>query len=375
MAVRVGVTIVGQGPGMAPANLDAQLWSSGIAQNIVFLMMALQRLPEVDTAMLVACPGGAADNSWTARFGFPCIDQDACAGNLDLLVELGARAHPEPMAAFRKAGGKLVSYVAGNVMVMNAEAVACHVPHGEIMSAAPFDAVWITPQHWRMVRAYAALTRSPRVFQAPHLWSPRLLIDSAAAAGARLFWRPPAANAPTRVGVFDPNVNVVKTFHIPLLVCEEAFRRRPDQIERVLLFSAEHLKGMAHVEEFCAATDLGRAGRVTLEGRFPLAQMLGVHIDVVVTHQWENALNYLYWDVLYAGYPLIHNAAPIADIGYAYQDFDPQDGARALSEAIETHAARAPRERGQVLEALWKLHVDNPQVQRQLADLIAAAMD
>jgi hypothetical protein len=373
MAVRIGITIVGHDPA-APADVDAALWSSGIAQNIVFLAMLLERLPEVDFVALVACPGGAAQHPFPARFGLPCLDQSDCAGQIDLLIELGARAHPEPLAAMRAAGGKLVSYVAGNVMAMNFEAVACHVPHGEIMSSAPFDAVWITPQHWRMVRSYTALTRSPNVFQAPHIWAPRLLIDSAARARARLFWRPPPAGQARRIGVFDPNVNVLKTFHLPLLACEEAYRRRPDAIDRVLLFSAAHLKGMAHVEDFCAATDLGRAGRVFLEARFPLAEMLGAHIDVVVTHQWENALNYLYWDVLYAGYPLVHNVEAIADIGYYYHDFDPQDGARALLRAIDTHADQAAPARADVLAALWRFHIDNPEVQRQMSALIEAAL-
>lgn len=373
MAVRVGVTIVGPTPG-APLDVDGLLWSSGIAQNIVFLAMALQRLPEIELVALVACPGGAADHPFATRFGLPCLDQADCAGNLDLVIELGARAHPEAMAAFRAAGGKLVSYVAGNVMAMNFEAVACHVPHGEIMSAAPFDAVWITPQHWRMVRSYAALTRSPQVLQAPHIWSPRLLIDSAARAKARLFWRPRPPGSRARIGVFDPNVNVLKTFHLPLLVCEEAHRRRSEALDRVLLFSAAHLKGLTHVEEFCAATDLARAGRVFLEGRFALAEMLGSHVDLVVTHQWENALNYLYWDVLYAGFPLVHNAAPLAEIGYHYRDFDPQDGARALCDALDHHGARRAAQRPIELEALWQVHIDNPKVQRQMSDLIAAVM-
>jgi hypothetical protein len=373
MGLRVGITIVGREPGAAPANVDAALWSSGIAQNIVFLAMLLQRLPEIDLVVLVACPGGAEDHPFAARFGLPCLNQDQCADHLDLLIELGARAHPEPLAALRTAGGKLVSYVAGNVMAMNFEAVACQVSHGEIMSAAPFDAVWITPQHWDMVRSYAALTRSQNVSVTPHLWTPRLLIDSAARSRSRLFWRPPPRGEPLRLGVFDPNMNVLKTFHLPLLVCEEAYRRRPDAIGRVLLFSADHLKGHRHVEEFCAATDLGRAGRIFLESRFPLAEVLGPHVDIVVTHQWQNNLNYLYWDALYAGYPLIHNTTHAA-VGYPYRDFDPQDGARAVCDAIEHHAARRQSARSDELEVLWQFHIDNPAVQNQMSAQIAAVM-
>jgi hypothetical protein len=51
--------------------------------------------------------------------------------------------------------------------------------------------------------------------------------------------------------------------------------------------------------------------------------MLGREVDAVITHQWENDLNYLYWDVLSLGYPLVHNSSRIKDAGYYYPDFDP----------------------------------------------------
>lgn len=373
MGARIGITIIGQSAD-AIIEPDFTLWSSGLTQNIVFLAMLLRRLPGVDSVAFVACPAGAARHPLAQRFGFPCLEEADCAGNLDILIEFGARGGRETMGAFRASGGKLVSYVAGNVMAMNFEQLACFVPHGELMSEVPFDAVWITPQHWRMNRSYAALTRSPHVALAPHIWAPDILIQSAARLGVDLFWKDKSAGRGARIGVFDPNINVVKTFHLPLLVCEEAARLRPDAIDRVLLFSAAHLKGMAHVEEMIAATDLGRAGRVFAEQRMALPEVLGTHLDIVVTHQWENNLNYLYWDTLYAGYPLVHNAAPIADVGYFYPDFDPQAGGRALLKALEGHAAARASARAGELRAVWRYHVDNPDNQMAYTALIADVM-
>jgi hypothetical protein len=369
VGLRVGVTAAG-----TLLDVDAALWSSGVVQNVVFLAMLLQRLPQVETCAIVACPEGAGPHTLAARFGLAAIDQAEAVERLDLIVELGARAAAEPMRRFRDRGGKLVSYVAGNVMAMNFEAVACDLPHGEIMTDSGFDAVWITAQHWRMCHSYAALTRSPAVERAPHIWSPAILRQSAAQLGRPLFRPHEPMRTPARIGVFDPNVNVLKTFHLPLLVCEEAYRQAPQMIDRALLFSAERLKGVTHFEEFCAATDLSRDGRVFAEARHPLAAMLGEHIDAVVTHQWENGLNYLYWDVLYTGHPLVHNAPELAELGYYYRDFDPQDGGRALVRALEGHADRALAERPRVMEALWARHIDNPTVQARHAELIAAAM-
>ena len=369
MGLRVGVTAAG-----SLADVDAALWSSGVVQNAVFLALLLQRLPEVTACDLVVCPDGAAGHALAARFGLGALDEADAIQGLDLIVELGARGATETMRRFRERGGKLVSYVAGNVMAMNFEALACGLPHGEMMSESGFDAVWITPQHWRMCASYAAVTRTPNVEPAPHIWSPVILRQSAARLGRPLFRPHDAPAGPARIGVFDPNVNVLKTFHLPLLVCEEAYRRSPDAIDRVLMFSAEQLKGVPHFEEFCAATELSRAGRLFAEARHPLAAMLGAHIDAVVSHQWENGLNYLYWDVLYAGYPLVHNAPELAGVGYSYRDFDPKDGGRALVEALAEHPRRAAAERPQVMEALWARHIDNPTVRARHAELIARVM-
>ena len=47
-------------------------------------------------------------------------------------------------------------------MIMNFESMANAVPYGDFINEVPFDAVWLTPQHWHTNHAYAAITRAPR---------------------------------------------------------------------------------------------------------------------------------------------------------------------------------------------------------------------
>lgn len=365
MGLRVGVTLF-----LPEAGLEHGLWSSGVNQNAVFLCHLLQRLPAVSEAYAV-CDLTAGAGELQARFGVPALPMTEALERLDVIVELGARGDGADADRFRARGGRLVSYVAGNAMAMNFEAVASGLPYGEIVGPPRYDAVWITPQHWRMNHSYCAMTRSDVVRLAPHIWSPALLLQSAAAAGVSPFWRRDGGGA-ARVGVFEPNVNVLKTFHLPLLATDAGYRRRPELIDRVLVFNADHLASSAHVTEFCAATALGAAGRIFVEPRFPLAHVLGRHIDIVVTHQWENDLNYLYWDVLYLGFPLVHNSARLEGAGYGYTPFDPEDGGRALCDAAEHHAHNRTARRAQELEALWRVHIDNPANQSAYGGLLEA---
>ena len=104
-----------------------------------------------------------------------------------------------------------------------------------------------------------------------------------------------------------------------------------------------------------------------------IASVLGTHVDAVVEHQWENNLNYVYWDVIYSGYPLIHNSDQI-HAGYFYKPFDTQDGGRVIVDALSRHAGRAQAYRAEALDFLWRFRVDNPAVLSRHAELIAQVM-
>lgn len=360
--LRVGITV--------PSGIEdgiAALWASGVHQNAVFLCRLLAGLPNVAWAGLLTHPG-PGPSRLAEPFGLKSAGLAEALGDIDILIELGMRADKSLMQAFRARGGRLVSYMAGNAMVMNLESVANRTPHGEIVDHAGYDAVWITPQHWHTNMSYARLTRSANVQLVPHIWHPCVIDMLKLRTGARFEWTPPQGG--WRLGIFEPNINVLKTFHLPLLVCEQAYRRAPDQIARVLMFGSEHLKTHPHFTEFCGALDICRAGRLFAESRHPLVGVLGTHVDAVVTHQWQNALNYLYWDTLHGGFPLIHNSAHLKDAGYYYPEFDPVNGGRVLAEALANHAGQRDTYRERAKQTIANYHADDDRIRVRHAALL-----
>ena len=350
------------------------LWSSGISQNAVLLVLLLQRLGDVSQVVVVDCSGLPAPHPLAHWCGVATIDPATAADVLDVIIECGMRGPPDVMRYFRDRGGRLVSYMAGNSMAMNFEALANGSPNGEIVSDVGFDAVWITPQHWHMNRASCTLTRSPVVEQVPHIWEPIFIEARARAAGVSPFYKADPGRTGARVGIFEPNVNVLKTFHLPLLVAEEAFRAAPEAIDTVLLFNTLAIKLVPHFLELTSSLDLFRAGKLFSEGRMPIAEVLHRHVDLVVVHQWENDLNYLYWDVLWSGHPLVHNSPSIEGAGYAYASFDPADGGRAVVDAVARHCGRAAVARGEALDFLRRFSIDSPAVRARHEDLLAGVM-
>lgn len=363
--LKVGITASSQMP-----DLTGAIWSNGINQNIIFLAMTLQRLRNVAEVVLVNCPDAQTPNLLAEYLGLPTLQERDLVGSIDVLIELGVRSNQALVAEFRKRGGRTVSYVAGNTVVMNFECLANGVPYGELMPEAEFDAAWLTPQHWHTNAVYAKMTRSPNTVMAPHVWHPRCFLEAVTSTRNDPYFHQPPEGGSWRVGVFDPTVNVVKTFHMPFLVCEQAHRRRPEAIERVSMFSASHLLGVPHMEEFVMCSTLAAAKKVYAEDRQITVGALGKYVDMVVTHQWENNLNYLYWDVLYANRPLVHNSEAAQEVGYYYPAFDPAKGGDVLLEAIDTHGRRPREARDRELAFLWSLSPDNPDLQESHAKLL-----
>ncbi len=366
--LKVGITVVG-----GDQDGRAAIWSYGIGQNVANLAFVFQRLAEVESVVLVAGPPGGG-NVLGELFGLKIVQVADAIQTLDLIVELGSRAlTPEDAAVLRKRGGRLVSYMAGNAVVNNLEALATRSPDGDMPIRGGSDAVWITPQHWRTCRGYAAITRSEQVHRVPHVWSPYSINTAMMRAGETAFWRP-RDGAPARIGVFEPNVNTIKTFHLPLLSVEEAYRTNPAQIASLLLFNTIHLKDNNHALSMRDALDIGRGKKVFFEGRHPIPTVMGKHIDLVVTHQWENDLNYLYWDVLYLGWPLVHNSKAIKDAGYYYEAFDPASGGAAVTTAIETHDRDIVDHRRRAADVLWRFDPANPAVLQEYSAYITDVM-
>lgn len=89
--------------------MDQIIWSSGLNQNIIYLILLLQRLPEVALVSIVDCRGNATPHSRAEWCGIVSMTQQVAATELDIIIELGSRAEDGCMHSFRDRGGRVVS--------------------------------------------------------------------------------------------------------------------------------------------------------------------------------------------------------------------------------------------------------------------------
>lgn len=315
------------------------IWENGIFQNCFFLLMLLKQLPGVSRCFIVN--GGPGDPAQASGL-FSGVDaevltMDEAMTNLDVMIELSAQLNPEWARTFEARGGRIVGMRVANDFVIDSERMAHGLSAALLMSGVPYHQIWTLPAFERTCGPYyrAGFHAPVRVLQ--HLWSPALLLHSLAQRGEGFsFGYTPGRNR-WRVAIMEPNICAVKTCHVPLLACDMAHRLEGRAIERVRVFCAQRLLENPSFVAFARGTDLVDQGLATFEGRYPVIDIMGSMADVVVSHQWENAQNYLYYEALFGGFPLIHNSRLIDDCGYYYRDFDPEDGGAALLQALREH--------------------------------------
>ena len=320
-------------------NGDLGLFENGLRQNVVFLYNLFRAAPDCRRVVLLNHGEGDAP---VIPAGIPIRAEDVARSHqvnekLDFVIVLGSAMDAASIARFKIGGSKIISYKAGNGIVISMEAIIAQPPRNDAeryFDRDFYDAIWMTPQHIRTYRSYCeTLYRCP-VFEIQQIWQPLFLQSRLAGLVNRFGYSP---RAKKRIGILDPNITVMKTSHMPMLVCEAAYREKPALFEAIYVTNALQFMNHAHFNSFAGRLQCFKDKIATVEPRFVTADFLANHADAVVTHHWENGLNYLYYDVLFGDYPLIHNSEFLADYGYYYESFDAESGGKALIDALENH--------------------------------------
>ena len=331
---------------LEPNNPD--IWSNGVSQNVVYLYQLLKASKLVKDVVMVSWgpkniikpPKGFQLDGLGIKFA----RFDDVKDKIDVMIEGSLMINFDKAVELKNRGVKLVNYKIGNDYIMDVEYVLFDKPSVRVFNGVTYNAVWTLPHHENMCRSYFSIMYQADVHVVPLIWAPTFcdkLIKSLKQKHKLDFPYQPTGEQSKRVAFFEPNVNVVKTSFTPVLICEQAYRTEPQCLKHVYACSTIDKKDHPVMHNFIGRTQIVRDGIMSVEGRYQLPDFLSRYVDVVVSHQWENGLNYAYFDALYGGYPFVHNSKFLPKgVGYYYDQFDAFDGAKALLKAIKEHDAQ-----------------------------------
>jgi hypothetical protein len=364
-ALRIGITI-GLG------SEGETLWNNGIKQNAVFLAEALRRCPGVGPVRLVNTTHIPLTSAlpWD-RERWPAVSFEEAKDDLDVLIELGGQINSQQADYIKARGTRLVSYCCGFEYVHAMESVlfGTRAISPDLFVNQRYDAIWMIPQVANISQGYFTTLRRRPAEVVPFIWDPMFITERCSAYPQGGEYRP--REGPRRLTVMEPNINVVKFCLYPVFIAELAFRKRPELISYLHVTNAERLATQS--KEFVAIMtklDIVQQHKASFVCRHETPQFLSQMTDAVISHQWENPLNYFYLEVCWQGYPLVHNAHLVSDLGYYYPGHDVDVGGSQLLHALEAHDANWESYRDEQRRLIDRFLPTNEQVMRRYHSLL-----
>ncbi|KVP93114.1 hypothetical protein WJ95_05805 [Burkholderia ubonensis] len=347
--MRIGISVL--------THEGQNIWENGLGQNIIFLAEALARLPFVHAVRLIDC-GDQGVLPPQVETTSPCLQlvtMREATDLVDVVIEMDGALDTRWLALMRARGKKVVYCCCGQPFVGQAEPSTFGKP-AAMPQPDRCDEVWYLPKDAAWAPFLRVLHRC-EVYEVPYIWHPRFIEARVREVASITGWqygyaaggdvKPNDAKAGARVAIFEPNVSVVKASSIPMLICDQAYRADASVVQAMHVLNTLHMTEHPTMLHLANSLDLVREHKATFHGRHDIVGFMVQHADTVVAHQWDNAQNYSYLDVLYGNYPLIHNSPWLKDVGYYYPDFDIAARAAQLTRAVREHGAQLDAYRAQ----------------------------
>lgn len=328
----VGITI-----GLRSAS--ESLWTNGIKQNAIFLAEALRRCPNVREVLIVnTTPIEVTDEFPWDLVRWPTLSFSDAKDRVDVLIELGGQIDVNATAYLKKRGARIVSYCCGVEYIQAMESIIFNRPlfGDNLFVNQRYDDIWMVPQVASSSQPYFEVLRRQAAKIVPFVWSPIFLEQQSELLQKGGIYRPSIGKK--RLAIMEPNIDVVKFCLYPIFLAELAYRDFPEGIEKLYVTNAEGIATSSL--EFISIMhqlDIVRDGKAMFLGRHDTPSFLSENIDIVISHQTDNPLNYFYLEVCWQGFPLLHNASLCRDLGYYYINNQLTEGASLIRKIIDVH--------------------------------------
>lgn len=311
------------------------IWINGIIQNVVNFALLLKNSPQnYNVHILNTSETNNLDYNIDNITIYPIKDR---IKDLDILFILGSQILDEDYNYLKGIGCKIVYYSCGASYIVEMQNILFSGKGNEraFYTHKP-DEIWVIPQNYKTNRYYFETIHGVEVKKIPFIWSSTFLDYVIDNNDIDTYYHP--TKEMKRVSCFEPNIDVVKFAMYPILIVEQAYKENKDLIKHFYVTNTtDKMKESKLFINTVNNFDIVKDKIISFETRYRMPYFLSTYTDIVISHQWENPLNYAYLDALYLNYPLVHNAHMIKDAGYYYSEFDVNQGKQKLLEALTEH--------------------------------------
>jgi hypothetical protein len=228
------------------------------------------------------------------------------------------------------------------------------------------DELWTIPCYTHS-HIYLETIRKVPVFSIPHLWNPNILQQRAAAlskvsADALIYDMCKHTENKIDIVIMEPNIALFKNAWMPIVACEYLHMKYPELINNVFVFNyPDNAYAHSMIQTFSLGSKLRPFKRLEMDEILTFFNTQRT-IPIFLSHQTNNALNYLYYELLYFGYPLVHNSELLDGCGYMYDANNIVMCADAILQAYKLHNKHVKQYRDKALKYLERVDPLHPTV-------------
>jgi hypothetical protein len=357
----------------APIN-KGSIFSNGLYQNIYIFYKLLESIGYLPFFLQNTEPGTVDEILQGHRtVGVEQLMQKPFP--IHAYIEIGMSVDPNFRRFMKLLGARNVKIYLGNILNIDVETSQFysqmffnHHVVGEM------DEIWVSP-HYEQHREYAAILNKvydPAAAKiVPYVWDPCFITRFGTATPK---WQPAAPGARETIILMEPNISFQKCSLIPLLALNQYKRKNPSWDPQIIVVNGHRLVASPHFQENVKGTLViepvyrERASIVDLLRDYPSATF--------ICNQVNNEYNYMVMELLFCGFPVIHNGETWAPYGYYYAGNSISKLLAAFMMARGSYATGQSQKMSQAQTLFWRYSIHNPAVQgawRQLVGWPAAA--
>jgi hypothetical protein len=224
---------------------------------------------------------------------------------------------------------KCVNLICGNLFVLHQEEFV--FGHHDIMKnhigvENMYDEYWVLEMYPFLVDYIKLYTGSP-VHLVPYVWNDTILKKYMKKNNLDLDLDYHLVNRnKLNIVIFEPNMSTHKSSLVPLLIAENYYKKYGKLLNKVYVFSGKKILTEQHNQNFVSSLSISKNNkleaydRVIMPEAFKIIRESNHYINVVVSHNILNNLNFLHLELLSLNIPIIHNCEPFKENNLFYTD-------------------------------------------------------
>ncbi len=331
--INIGITI----------NFNTSFFANGLQQNIIFLNKLLNQIDNIDCFYL--WEGSKIDENFVDKnlcFSYENILQKDSI-NFDLIIMMGFTFGDDVILKIkeRRKKTKFVLMQCGNQFVENMnfaifETKKTYSPIGIIKN---LDQIWLLPHYKKNISYMKTYFKNQNVITVPYLWDSlfidMLLKNSIYKNKQFKFYEINKRD----ISIMEPNLQSSKNCILPMYIVDAFEQEYPNSLQSCNVFCAEKLTQNEYFVKLILQMDIYKERKDFLKiyKRINFIEAITKYGSLIISHQQDNALNYLYLEALYLNLPILHNSNLIKEYGYYYSENDINIATFQINKILEEH--------------------------------------